>query len=124
MTQATTPGPFDALKTQIRGVLLTPSDAGYDVARSVWNAMIDKRPAAILRCLNTPDVVAGVNFARSNGLTLSIKGGGHNIAGLGVCDGGLVVETHELPPPFGRRVRAWMRRAARSSPASCRPWSM
>ena len=91
MTQ-TPGGAFDSLKTQVRGVLLTPADAGYDAARSVWNAMIDKRPGAILRCLNTPDVVAGVNFARANGLPLSIKGGGHNIAGLGVCEGGLALD--------------------------------
>jgi FAD/FMN-containing dehydrogenase len=83
---------FDSLKSQVRGGLLTPADAGYDAARSLWNGMIDRRPAAILRCLGTPDVVAGVNFARTNGLPLSIKGGGHNIAGLGMCDDGLALD--------------------------------
>ena len=64
----------------------------YDEARSVWNAMIDRRPALIVRCLGTADVVACVNAAREHGLPLSIKGGGHNIAGLAVCDGGLMLD--------------------------------
>jgi FAD/FMN-containing dehydrogenase len=69
-----------------------PGEPGYDDARSVWNAMIDKRPAAMVRCLGTADVIACVNFAREQKLPLSIKGGGHNIAGLAVCDGGLTLD--------------------------------
>lgn len=80
------------LKARLRGPLLRPGDAGYDDTRSVWNAMIDRRPALIARCLGVADVVACVNFARENGLSLSIKGGGHNIAGLAVCDGGLMLD--------------------------------
>jgi FAD/FMN-containing dehydrogenase len=80
------------LKARLRGQLLRPGDAGYDDTRSVWNAMIDRRPALIARCLGAADVVACVNFARENGLSLSIKGGGHNIAGLAVCDGGLMLD--------------------------------
>jgi FAD/FMN-containing dehydrogenase len=80
------------LKPLLRGPLLTSSDAGYDAARSVWNAMIDRRPGAIARCLGVADVVACVNFAREKGLTLSIKGGGHNIAGLAVADGALTLD--------------------------------
>jgi FAD/FMN-containing dehydrogenase len=80
------------LKGRIRGPLLGPGDPGFDEARSVWNAMIDRRPALILRCLGTADVIAGVNAAREHGLPLSIKGGGHNIAGLAVCDGGLLLD--------------------------------
>ncbi len=80
------------LTGRIRGPLLRPGDPGYDAARSVWNAMIDRRPAIILRCLGTADVIAGVNVAREQGLRLSIKGGGHNIAGLAVCDGGLLLD--------------------------------
>src|SRR4051812_34866365 len=80
------------LKGRIRGPLLHPGDPGFDDARSVWNAMIDRRPALILRCLGTADVIAGVNAAREYGLPLSIKGGGHNIAGLAVCDGGLLLD--------------------------------
>ena len=69
-----------------------PGNPAYDEARSVWNAMIDRRPALIVRCLGAADVVAGVNAAREHGLPLSIKGGGHNIAGLAVCDGGLMLD--------------------------------
>jgi FAD/FMN-containing dehydrogenase len=80
------------LKGWIRGPLLSPQDPGFDDARSVWNAMIDRRPALIVRCLGTADVIACVNVAREHGLPLSIKGGGHNIAGLAVCEGGLMLD--------------------------------
>jgi FAD/FMN-containing dehydrogenase len=80
------------LKGRVRGPLLTPADAGYDDARSVWNAMIDRRPAAIVRCLGVADVVACVEVARARGVELCIKGGGHNIAGLAVRDGGLLLD--------------------------------
>ena len=82
----------DDLKTRLRGALLRPGDGGYDDARSVWNAMIDRRPALIAQCRGTPDVMACVNFAREQKIPISIKGGGHNIAGLAVCDGGLMVD--------------------------------
>ena len=80
------------LKGRIRGPLLRPGDPGFDEARSVWNAMIDRRPALIVRCLGVSDVVACVNAAREFGLQLSVKGGGHNIAGLAVCEGGLMLD--------------------------------
>jgi FAD/FMN-containing dehydrogenase len=80
------------LKGRIRGPLLRPGDPGFDEARSVWNAMIDRRPALIVRCLGVSDVVACVNAAREHGVPLSIKGGGHNIAGLAVCEGGLMLD--------------------------------
>ena len=80
------------LKGRVRGPLLRPGEPAYDEARSVWNAMIDRRPALIVRCLGVADVVACVNAAREHGLPLSIKGGGHNIAGLAVCDGGLMLD--------------------------------
>lgn len=83
---------LDDFKARLRGSLLSPGDAGYDEARSLWNAMIDRRPALIVRCLGVADVVTCVNFARERGLTLSIKGGGHNISGLAVCDGGLMLD--------------------------------
>jgi FAD/FMN-containing dehydrogenase len=82
----------DALKTKIRGPLILPGEPGYDDARSVWNGMIDRRPGAVVRCLGVADVVACVGFAREKGLTLSIKGGGHNIAGLAVSDDGLLLD--------------------------------
>jgi FAD/FMN-containing dehydrogenase len=83
---------LDALRSHLRGPLLLPGEPGYDDARSLWNAMIDRRPALIARCLGVADVVTGVDFAREHGLPLSIKGGGHNIAGLAVCDGGLMLD--------------------------------
>ena len=79
-------------KESLRGELILSEDAGYDDARSIWNAMIDRRPALIARCLGVADVVTCVNFARERGLILSIKGGGHNISGLAVCDGGLMLD--------------------------------
>jgi FAD/FMN-containing dehydrogenase len=86
------PSLFSELRCRLRGTLLLPGDPGYEDARCVWNAMIDRRPALVVRCLGAADVVASVNFARQRGLTLSIKGGGHNISGLAVCDGGLMLD--------------------------------
>ncbi len=80
------------LRPRLRGPLLVAGDPGYDDARSIWNAMIDRRPGAIARCLGVADILASVQFARERGLTLSIKGGGHNISGLAVCDGGLMID--------------------------------
>ena len=80
------------LRARLRGALLLSGEPGYDDARSVWNAMIDRRPALIARCLGAADVVTCVDFARESGLSLSIKGGGHNISGLAVCDGGLMLD--------------------------------
>ena len=83
---------FDALRVRLQGPLLLPGDDGYDASRTVWNAMIDKRPAAIARCLGSADVVACTEFARENDILLSIKGGGHNIAGLAAEDGALMLD--------------------------------
>jgi FAD/FMN-containing dehydrogenase len=79
-------------KTHVRGPLLRPRDAGYDAARSIWNGMIDKRPALIARCTGPADVAAAVNFARAHHLFLAVRGGGHNVAGNALCDGGLVID--------------------------------
>jgi FAD/FMN-containing dehydrogenase len=80
------------LKGRVRGPLLRPGDPAFEEARSVWNAMIDRRPSLIVRCLGVSDVVACVNAAREHGLPVSVKGGGHNIAGLAVCEGGLMLD--------------------------------
>jgi FAD/FMN-containing dehydrogenase len=80
------------LQSNIRGTILTESDANYESTRSIWNAMIDRRPAGIIQCIGVQDVLEAVKFARSNKLLLSIKGGGHNISGLAVCDGGLMLD--------------------------------
>jgi FAD/FMN-containing dehydrogenase len=82
----------EELKSGIKGEVLLPGDAAYEGARKIWNAMIDKRPALIARCASTADVVRAVNFARDNGLSLAIRGGGHNIAGNAVCDDGIVID--------------------------------
>lgn len=84
--------PATELRTSLRGDVLTSGDAGYDEARTVWNAMIDRRPAMIARCTGTADVRAAVNFAREHQMLVSVKGAGHNIAGNAVCEGGLMID--------------------------------
>lgn len=84
--------PFDDLAALCRGTLILPGDAGYDEARAVYNAMIDRHPAAVLRCQDVADVVAGVRFAKDHGLDLAVRGGGHNAGGLGVWDDALVLD--------------------------------
>lgn len=81
-----------ALRQSLRGELVTAEDPAYDAARRVWNGLIDKRPAMIARCLGVADVVTAVNFARDHDVLLSVRAGGHNVAGKAVCDGGLVVD--------------------------------
>ncbi len=106
------PAAIQDLKQNFRGELLVPSDAGYDEARKVWNGMIDKRPALIARCAGVADVMNCVNFARSNDLLVAVRGGGHNIAGNAVCDGGLVIDLSRVK---GVRVDP-ARRTARAEP--------
>jgi FAD/FMN-containing dehydrogenase len=91
------------------GQLIAPGDAGYDDARQVYNAMIDKRPALIARCAGPADVARAVGFARDNKLLLAVRGGGHNGAGLGTCDDGVVIDLSLLRDvdvdPDARTVR-------------------
>ena len=82
----------EALAGQLRGNLLTQNDTGYDEARSVENGMIDRKPALIAQCSGQADVITCVNFARENGFPLSVKGGGHGVAGKAICDDGLVID--------------------------------
>jgi FAD/FMN-containing dehydrogenase len=86
------PDTFDGLKARLRGPVFLPGDAGYEESRTVWNAMIDRKPAAVARCLGSADVIACVQFARENDILLCIKGGGHNIAGLATADGVLMLD--------------------------------
>src|SRR4029450_5031522 len=79
-------------KTSLRGPLLRPGNAGYDDARQVWNGMIDRRPALIVRCAGVADVITAVQFARTHHLLVAVRGGGHNVAGHAVCDGGLMID--------------------------------
>ncbi len=83
---------LEALRAQLRGPLLAPGAPGYDEARAVWNGMYDRRPGLVIRCAGAADVRAGVRFAAERGLLLSVRGGGHNIAGSAVADGGLLLD--------------------------------
>ncbi len=87
-----TPELLSGLKARVRGPVLILGDVGYEESRTVWNAMIDRAPALVVRCLGTADVIACVQFARTHGLILCIKGGGHNIAGLATADGALMID--------------------------------
>jgi FAD/FMN-containing dehydrogenase len=84
--------PYEELAAAVRGDLITPGDPRYDQARAVYNAMIDKRPAAIARCRDTADVITCVRFAREHGIEIAVRGGGHNAAGLAVWDDALVID--------------------------------
>jgi FAD/FMN-containing dehydrogenase len=85
-----------AFRARMRGAVLRPADAGYDDARHVWNQMIDRRPALIARCTGVADVVEAVCFARDNRLVVSVRGGGHNVSGSAVCEGGLMIDLSHL----------------------------
>jgi FAD/FMN-containing dehydrogenase len=102
------------LAANLRGQLLRPGMDGFDAARRVWNAMIDRTPALIARCAGAADVVHCVNFARYHGLPLSVRGGGHNVSGNAVCQGGLMID---LSPMRGIRVQP--QRAIARAEAGC-----
>jgi len=83
---------LDAFAGRLRGTLLRPGDEGYDAARRVWNGLIDKQPALIVRCQGAADVMAAVTFAREHRLLLSVRAGGHNVAGSAIAEQGLVID--------------------------------
>src|SRR5215207_3173304 len=83
---------INEFRAAFRGNVLTPADACYDEVRQVWNGMIDRRPALIARCTGVADVIQAVNFARTQNLLVSVRGGGHNVAGSAVCDGGMMID--------------------------------
>jgi FAD/FMN-containing dehydrogenase len=101
ITPALDAAAVDEFRSHLRGELIRPGDPSYEQARQVYNAMIDRRPAMIARCVDVADVISAVTFARQQQLTLAVRGGGHNGAGLGTCDGGLVID---LSPMKGIRV--------------------
>ncbi|TDB71608.1 FAD-binding oxidoreductase [Actinomadura sp. KC216] len=109
MSTATEQTSYDELAGVLHGDLIRPGDPGYDTARAVYNAMIDRRPAAIARCRDVVDVISCVRFGRANGVELAIRGGGHNAGGLGVWDGALVIDLSLLRgttvDPAARTVR-------------------
>ena len=84
------------LRRTLRGELVLPNDPAYAQARQVWNGLVDKRPAAIAYCAGTDDVVAALSFARDNAMPLSVRSGGHNVAGNSVCEGGLVIDLSRM----------------------------
>ena len=100
---------IDNFRSTLRGRLLQPSDPEYDQARTIWNAMIERRPALIVRCAGAADVRAALTFARTHGLPLAVRGGGHNIAGSALCDDGLVIDLSGM-------------RSVRVDPARRRAW--
>lgn len=105
----------EEFKSRLRGRLLCPGDDGYDEARKIWNAMIDRRPSLIVRCAGTADVIASVNFARENSILTAVRGGGHNVSGNAMCDGGLVIDLSGMksvrvdPQTFTARVEPGVR---------------
>ena len=94
-------GAVQDLRQGLRGQVILPGDAAYDAARSVWNGMIDRHPALVVRCAGVADVIAAIRFARSQALPVAVRGGGHNVAGFGTCDDGIVID---LGPMKGVRV--------------------
>jgi hypothetical protein len=82
----------EAFRRRLRGPLLVPRDEGFEAATRLWNGMIAKTPALVVTAAGTADVVAAVSFARDHGLSLSVRGGGHNIAGTALADGGLTID--------------------------------
>ncbi|MBI3947460.1 MAG: FAD-binding oxidoreductase [Armatimonadetes bacterium] len=97
-------------RSGLRSEVIAPDDPGYESARHVYNAMIDRHPRLIVRCANVADVIGCVNFARENDLPLAVRGGGHNVAGFGTCDDGLVLDLSRMKgirvDPAGCTVRA------------------
>lgn len=110
MTVALDPALVTELGAQVSGPVLAPGDGGYDAARAVHNGLIDRRPAAIVRCRKTGDVVAALAFARRTGLEVSVRGGGHNVAGRAVTHGGVMIDLAEMKSievdPDSRTARA------------------
>ena len=86
----------EAFKKSLRGHLIAPGDDGYDAARTIHNGMIDRHPALISRCAGVADVITAVHFGGDHHLQVAIRGGGHNVAGFSVCDGGLMIDLSQM----------------------------
>ncbi len=89
-------GTMDMLKDQVKGQVVFPGDPRYDEVRTIWNAMINRRPAVIVQCATADDVPHAIRWARQNGLEISIRGAGHNIAGNAVCEGGMMIDLSRM----------------------------
>ncbi len=109
-TSAPTTVDTSTLEQDLRGTVVRPGDADYDAARAVWNGAIDRRPALVVRCAGVADVILALGFARERGLVVAVRGGGHNVAGFGTCDDGVVLDLSPLKgirvDPEARTVRA------------------
>ena len=103
------PDDVAGLRAALRGSVLFDGDAGYDTARGIWNAMIDRRPGMIVQALGVADVIQVVNFAREHKAVLAVRGGGHNIAGNAACDAGVMLDLSRMRSvrvdPEARRAR-------------------
>ncbi len=101
---------IETLRERVRGTVISRQDDGFEQARSVYNAMIDRRPQVVVRCVNAGDAVATVDYARENGLDLAVRGGGHSVPGFGTCDDGVVLDLTPMHSvrvsPGGRTARA------------------
>jgi hypothetical protein len=102
------------LRSRFRGALLRPGEEGYEEARRVWNGAIDRHPALIARCAGTDDVVEAVRFAREQDLLVSVRGGGHAVAGHAVCDGGVMIDLSLM-----KAVRVDPATSTARAPAGC-----
>ena len=104
-----TPTTLEPFLAAFRGAVIQDGDAEYESARRIWNASIDKRPGLIVRCSGLADVIAAVRFAREHGLLVAIRGGGHNVGGRALCDGGMVIDLSRMKgihvDPKARRAR-------------------
>ena len=125
---------LEGLREALRGPVITPQDPGYDEARSIYNAMIDRRPAAVAQCVDVADVRAALSFARDTGVELAVRGGGHSGPGLCLVDDGLVLDLSTMrgvtwtrrQDRTGRRRRTTRRpgpRHAHVRPGACPPAS-
>ena len=97
---------LEGLAGAVKGRVVERGDAGYDEARALYNAMIDKQPAAIAYCVDEADVAAAIAYAREHGLRIAVRGGGHNGGGLGCVDDGLVIDLSQMNDDHGRPGRA------------------
>src|SRR6185437_10353841 len=87
---------IEGFRQRLSGTIVRPGNPEYDAARSIWNGMIDRRPAIIAYCANVNDVTQSIAFARETGILTSVRSGGHNIAGSSLCDGGLVIDLSRM----------------------------
>ena len=110
MTQSLGNGALEGLREGFTGDVIEPDDPAYDEARKIFNGMIDKRPAVIARCASTDDVVAAVNFARDRDLVVAVRSGGHSVAGMSICDDGILIDLAGIKnvdvDPDGKTARA------------------